>query len=140
MKKGFPKKIKRPLFICLLLLFSLSSFSFLQESPIDIWIQAIVNDMIEMNDISKYSDKEIASDVTINFFLVESVKNSRLEGDTINMLISSDGKKYCTELKFRYTQKEGHYYLTFSPIYNKVILGREKKFINPWIESNKLCE
>lgn len=138
MKKTFFQKNKLPLLISLLgFLFFFSSF---QEKPINTWVQAIVDDMIEMNDLSKYSDEEIASDVTINFFFVESVKNIRIEGDTINMLISSDGEKYCNELKFRYIQKEGQYYLKFASIYNKVILDREKKFVNPWIEANKLCE
>ena len=97
MKKTFFQKNKLPLLISLLgFLFFFSSF---QEKPINTWVQAIVDDMIEMNDLSKYSDEEIASDVTINFFFVESVKNIRIEGDTINMLISSDGEKYCNELK-----------------------------------------
>ncbi|WP_375559583.1 hypothetical protein ACE193_17860 [Bernardetia sp. OM2101] len=138
MKKSFFQRIKLPLFISLLV--SLSFFSFSQEKPIDIWIQAIVNDMIEMNDLSKYSDREISSDVTINFFLVESVKDIRIEGDTINMLISSDGQKYCNELKFRYIQKEQKYYLVFAPVNNRVILNKEKKFITPWIEKKNLCE
>ncbi|WP_440121055.1 hypothetical protein [Tenacibaculum sp. Ill] len=126
--------------ILMTLLFGILNIQTNQEKPIDKWIQEIVNEMIEMNDLEKYSEKEIPSDIKVNFIMVESVKDIKIENGIISMLINHGTGKYCTELKFKYVEKDKNFYLIFDEPEMKTILGTERKFINPWIEKNRVCE
>ncbi len=126
--------------ILLTLLIGISNIQTNQIKPIDNWVQEIVNEMIEMNDLGKYSEKEISSDINVNFIMVESVKDIKIENGIISMLVNHGTGKYCTELKFKYVEKDKNFYLIFDEPKTKTILGTERKFINPWIEKNKLCE
>ncbi|WGH76910.1 hypothetical protein P8625_07140 [Tenacibaculum tangerinum] len=118
--------------ILLTLFIGISTIQINQERPIDKWIQEIVEEMIEMNDLEKYSEKEIPSDIKVNFIMVESVKDIQIENGIISMLVNHGTGKYCTELKFKYVEKNKKFYLIFDE--------PERKFINPWIEKNKVCE
>ena len=124
--------------ILLTLLFGISNIQINQEKPIDKWITEIINDMIEMNDLGKYSYEEISSDINVDFIMVESVKDVKIDNGIITMLVNHGTGKYCTELKFKYVENEGEFYLVFGK--TKTILGKERKSINPWIEKNKVCE
>lgn len=126
--------------ILLTILIGISNFQINQEKPIDKWIQAIIDQMTEMNDLGKYSEKEIPSDIKINVIMVESVKDIKIENGIISMLVNHGIGKYCTELKFKYVEKNKNFYLVFDEPEIKTILGTERKFINPWIEKNKVCE
>ncbi|MFI1742833.1 hypothetical protein [Thalassobellus sediminis] len=126
--------------ILLTFLIGISNIQINQEKPIDKWIQEIVDEMIEMNDLGKYSEKEIPSDIKVNFIMVESVKDIKIENGIISMLVNHGTGKYCTELKFKYVEKDKNFYLIFDEPEMKTILGTERKFINPWIEKNKVCE
>ena len=126
--------------IFLTLTFSVASFFSDQEKPIDQWIQKIVGEMIEMNDLGKYSHKEIPTGITVDFVLVASVKDIKIENGIIKMLVNHGTGKYCSELKLRYLEKDGNFYLVFDEPITKTILGKERKFISPWIEKNNLCE
>ena len=126
--------------ILLTLFIGISNIQTNQETPIDKWIQEIVDEMIEMNDLEKFSEKEITSDIKVNFIMVESVKDIKIENGIISMLVNHGTGKYCTELKFKYVEKDKNFYLIFDKPEMKTILGTERKFINPWIEKNKVCE
>ena len=126
--------------ILLTLLIGISNIQTNQEKPIDKWIKEIVDEMIEMNDLEKYSERAIPSDIKINFIMVESVKDIKIENGIISMLVNHGTGKYCTELKFKYVEKDKKFYLIFDEPETKTILGNERTFINPWIEKNKLCE
>ena len=126
--------------ILITLLIGISNIQTKQEKPIDKWIQEIVDEMIEMNDLGKYSEKEIPTDVEVNFIMVESVKDIKIENGIISMLVNHGTGKYCTELKFKYLEKDKNFYLIFDEPEMETILGTKKKFINPWIEKNKVCE
>ncbi|WP_299124804.1 hypothetical protein [uncultured Tenacibaculum sp.] len=126
--------------ILLTLLIGVSNIQTNQEKPINKWIQEIIDEMIEMNDLEKYSEKEIPSDIKLNFIMVESVKDIKIENGIITMLVNHGTGKFCTELKFKYVEKGKNFYLIFDEPKTKTILGTERKFINPWIEKNKICE
>jgi hypothetical protein len=126
--------------IILTLLIGFSNIQINQEKPIDKWVLEIVEEMIEMNDLEKYSEKEISSDIKVNFIMVESVKDVKIENGIISMLVNHGTGKYCTELKFKYVEKNKNFYLIFDEPKLKTIFGTERKFINPWIEKNKVCE
>src|SRR5688572_9353858 len=126
--------------ILLTLLIGISNIQTNQEKSIDKWIQEIVDEMIEMNDLKKYSDKEIPSDIKVNFIMVESVKDIKIENGIISMLVNHGTGKYCTELKFKYVEKDKNFYLIFGEFKTEKILETERKFINPWVEKNKVCE
>ncbi|WP_298894607.1 hypothetical protein [uncultured Psychroserpens sp.] len=123
-----------------ILLITISSFQAKQEQSLDDWIKAVVNDMVELNDLDKYSDRSISSDIEINFILVQSTKDITIKDDSITMLINNGKGTYCTQLKFRYTQKDGQFYLVFPEPYKTTILGQERLFVNPWIEKTNICE
>lgn len=127
----------KPLLTVLIFIFC---FKTKQESSIDIWIDNIVQDMIEMNDLDKYSNKPIASDVSKNFFLVESVKNIEIKDDSFTMLINHGQGTYCTKLKFKYIQKKGQFYLVFPEPNKTIIFGTKRLFVNPWIEKTNICK
>jgi len=126
----------KPLITIILLLFIIKTN---QDSNLDNWIQSFVNDMIEMNDLDRYSEKPISPTIEENFILVESVKDIEIEKDTITMLVNHGKGTYCTKLKFRFLKKEGNYYLVFPKPYKKNILGKEQDFVNPWIEKTNIC-
>lgn len=118
----------------------LSSFQSIQNQSLEQWLDLIVKDMIEMNDLRKYSHQKIPSDVTINFFMVEAVKDVRIDQNVISMLINHGNGKYCTEIKFKYIQIDDKFYLVFSEPTTESIFGEEKKIVNPWLESKKVCQ
>lgn len=124
--------------ILLYLLFGVLHIHNSQEKSIDKWIQEIVNEMIEMNDLGKYSYEEIPYDTNVDFIMVESVKDINIDNDIISMLVNHGTSKYCTQLKFKYVEKQGEFYLVFGK--TKTSLGIMRKSINPWIEKNKICE
>eukprot|EP01093_Parvamoeba_rugata_P009396 TRINITY_DN2602_c0_g2_i1.p1 TRINITY_DN2602_c0_g2~~TRINITY_DN2602_c0_g2_i1.p1 ORF type:complete len:130 (-),score=18.90 TRINITY_DN2602_c0_g2_i1:108-497(-) len=126
--------------ILLTLLIGISNIQTNQEKPIDKWIQEIIDEMIEMNDLGKYSYEEIPSDINVDFIMVESVKDIKIDNGIITMLVNHGTGKYCTELKFKYVENEKRFYLVFGKTKTKTILGKERKSINPWIEKNKICE
>jgi len=127
--------------ILLTLLITIPNIQINQEKPIENWINEIVNEMIEMNDLRKYSNFEIPSDTKVDFIMVESVKNIKIDNGIITMLVNHGTGKYCTELKFKYVENEGEYYLVFG-IMTTIAYGGgiEEKSIKPWIEKNKICE
>lgn len=126
--------------ILLTLLIGFSTIQTNQEKPIEKWVQEIVNEMIEMNDLKKYSYKKIASDIQVDFIMVETVKDIKIENGIISMLINHGTGKYCSELKFKYVEKDNNFYLIFDEPKSKKILGTERKFITPWIEKNNICK
>jgi len=126
--------------ILLTLLLGISNIQINQEKPIEKWVQEIVNEMIEMNNLAKYSNEEIPADIKVNFIMVESVKDIKIDNGIISMFVNHGTGKYCTELKFKYIKKDGIFYLIFDEPKTKTTLGIERKFINPWIEKNKVCE
>jgi len=121
-------------------LLSISSIQTEQNAPLDKWIQKIVRDMIDMNDLGKYSDKAIPADVTVDFLMVDSVKDIQYDDKQITMLIDHGKGVFCTELKFNYIIRDGKYYLVFSPAHTIKIFGKDKKSIDPWVEKNSKCD
>lgn len=108
------------------------------ESPEE-WANHIIKDMIAMNDLGKYSDKAISSDVTVNFLMVESVKDVKVENDILSMKINHGNGKYCTILKFQFIEREGKFFLVFTVPYVEEVFGKKQYFINPWIEKISDC-
>ena len=126
--------------ILLTLLFGHSIIQINQEKSIDKWIEEIINEMIEMNDLRKYSSEEIPPDVNVDFIMMESIQDLKIGNGIISMLVDHGTGKHCTELKFKYMEKEGEYYLNFGKTKMRTILGKERKSINPWVEKNRICE
>ncbi len=110
------------------------------EKSINKWVQEIINEMIEMNDLRKYSSVEIPSNVNVDFIMVESVKDIKIDNEIISMLVNHGTGKYCTELKFEYVEIEGELYLVFGKTKTKIFLGKKRKSISPWIEKNTICD
>ena len=111
-----------------------------QNLSIDNWIQDIVNDMIEMNDLEKYSSKTLSPDLNVNFLMVETVKDIVVTDSIISMLVNHGKGTYCTRLKFEYVEKSGNYYLVFSKPETKITLGKGIQWVNPWIEKKNICD
>ena len=109
------------------------------QKSVEKWVDKIVDDMIAMDDLRKYSGAEIPADVETNFIMVQSVKDISVEGDVIRMLVNHGKGTYCTELKFKYTTVKGDYFLVFADPETKNVLGKDVRFVNPWIEKNKIC-
>ena len=128
--------MKTILIILLLGILNLQSSS---TKSIDQWIQKIVNDMIEMNDLRSYSHEEIPLNIKLNAILVEAVKDIKIENGTISMLVDHGTGKYCSFLRFKYLEKDNQYFLVFDSPRTKTIMGTEYEIINPWIEKNSLC-
>ena len=126
--------------LLLSILIGISNIQTNQEKPIDEWVKEIIDEMIEMNDLGKFSHEEIPSDINVDFIMVESVKDIKIDNGIITMLVNHGTGKYCTELKFKYVVNEERFYLVFGKTKTKTILGKERKSINPWIEKNKICE
>ncbi len=110
-----------------------------ENKSIDNWIKEIVNDMIEMNDLDKYSAEEISPDFSVNFIIVESVKDIFITDNKISMLVNHGKGTYCTEITFLYLKKKGNFYLVFTKPETKITLGKERKWVNPWIDKKNIC-
>ncbi|WP_178987719.1 hypothetical protein [Winogradskyella schleiferi] len=121
----------------LLLMASISLKS--QNKSVENWVQDIVADMIEMNDLDRYSSEELSPDVNVNFILVESVKDIDIKGSTITMLVNHGKGTYCTKLTFNYIEKNGNFHLVFSKPETKITLGKETTWITPWIAKTNIC-
>ncbi|WP_299224703.1 hypothetical protein [uncultured Psychroserpens sp.] len=129
--------MKTILFFILLCVSTVSN----QKKPIDKWVQSVIDDLVEMNDLEKYSNVEIPSDVNINFIAIESVKDVTIVDDTINMLVDHGKGKYCTKLTFKYIEKNNRFYLKFSEVITRMTpLDTERKYINPWVSRSKVCD
>jgi hypothetical protein len=126
--------------IILTLFLGISSFTIGQDVHIEKWVQKIVQDMIEMEDLRKYSDREIPMDINLDLIMVESIKHLGIEGQIISMLVNHGAGNFCTELKFRYMEKDGEFYLVFDEPISSTILGKEHRIIKPWIEKNRICD
>jgi transaldolase len=124
----------------LTLLFNSLNLQIEKDTQTDLWIQQVVRDMINMNDLGKYSDKAIPSDVTVNLLMVEALKNIKYDDSQITLLVDHGTGKYCTELQFNYLKKNGKYYLGFGTTTSLKVFGKEKKFIDPWVKKSNLCE
>ena len=111
-----------------------------QEPNIDTWIQNIVDDMIAFNDLDRYSLKKFPSDVKINAFLVESVKDITIKDDVISMLLNHGKGTYCTQIKFRYIKKQDAFYLVFPEPRKAKMHNRTYLIVDPWIEHTKVCD
>lgn len=125
--------------VVMFLFFSLSNALISQNKAIDNWIQDIVNDMIEMNELDKYSYEEISSDVNVNFIMVESVKDIAITDNQISMLVNHGKGTYCTKIIFEYIKKNEEFFLVFTKPEAKITLGKERKWVNPWIEKKNIC-
>jgi len=125
--------------IVLLLVLGISSDFGTDEKTIETWVQEIVEDMIQLNDLRKYSHKEIPPEITVNFMLVEAVKDVNIANGLITMRVDHGTGKYCSALTFRYVKKDGTYYLVFDVPTLSSILGTERKFVNPWVAKKKVC-
>ena len=125
--------------ILFVLLFGISNLQSTPSKPIYLWIQEIVNDMIEMNDLPSYSHEEIPSNIKLNVIMVETVKEIKIENDVISMLVDHGTGKYCSLLKFKYIKQDQGYFLVFDAPKTKTIMGAEYQIINPWIEKTSLC-
>ena len=83
----------------------------------------------------RYSDKKhkhLESLDLLTFRLYNNCK--RLEHS------SSNGKgTYCTEITFLYLKKKGNFYLVFTKPETKITLGKERKWVNPWIDKKNIC-
>ena len=110
-----------------------------QNKSIDNWIQDVVSDMIEMNDLVKYSSIEISPNISVNFIMVESVKDITVNDSIISMLVNHGKGTYCTQIKFEYVKKDGDFYLVFAKPETKITLGQERRWVKPWIEKKNIC-
>ncbi|WP_298759023.1 hypothetical protein [uncultured Psychroserpens sp.] len=126
--------------LIVILLITISSFQAKQEQNLNNWIKEVINDLVELNDLDKYSNRAVSPNIEVNFVLVQSTKDIIIKDDIITMLINNGKGTYCTQLKFRYTQKDGQFYLVFPEPYKTTILGQERLFINPWIEKTNICD
>lgn len=122
--------------LCLIVSIPLSR----QNKSINNWVQEIVTDMIEMNDLDRYSSEELSPDTNVNFILVESVKDINILKSTFSMLVNHGKGTYCTKLIFKYIEKNGKFYLVFSKPDTKINLGKERKWITPWTDKIKICD
>lgn len=111
-----------------------------QKESIDNWIQAIVEDMVEMNDLDKYSSKQLSQVLHVDFIMVESVKNVAIKGNNISMMVNHGRGTFCTKLTFKYVEKSGNYYLVFSEPETKITLGKERQWVTPWIKKENVCD
>lgn len=110
-----------------------------QNERLDSWIKEIVNDMIEMNDLEKYSSEELSPDLNVNFIFVESVKNISINDTIITFLINHGKGNYCTKLTFEYLEKNENYYLVFATPKTKTTFGKETQWVTPWIKKENIC-
>ena len=109
------------------------------QRPVDLWVQEIIETMIDFEDLSAYSDQEIPEDVEVNLLWVEAVKDVKIEDGIISMLVAHKEDTYCSQLKFKYIEKNGEFFLSFGETSVTKVLSSEKTFIDPWIEHKKLC-
>ena len=115
---------------------SFSGFSQTKEIKIKNWFQNVINDMIEMNDLSKYSHKEI--NYKLDFIMVESIKELEVNGNEITMLVNHGAGKFCTKITFQYLEKNNSYYLVFQkPRKSKVL---KTSLITPWTKRINNCK
>jgi Fe-S cluster assembly iron-binding protein IscA len=110
------------------------------QTPVNKWIKNIVEDMKQMNSLAPYSSVELPEDATVNFFMVEEVKDITVTEDRFTMLINSGNGKYCNKVTFQYIKKDDSYYLVFAEPQFSEIFGKQKLFVDPWVEVEKLCK
>jgi hypothetical protein len=110
------------------------------QTPADKWINAIIEDMKQMNSLAAYSSVELPEDATVNFLMVEEVKDITVTEDRFTMLINSGNGKFCNKVTFHYLKKDDNYYLVFAAPQFTEIFGKQKLFVDPWMEVEKLCK
>jgi len=123
------------LILCLLVLHGSAQFQSVDELK-----TKLVQDLKEYNDLRLYSHKAIPNEVSVNLIWVEEVKNLKVKGNTISMLVDHGKGKFCTSVSFEFTQVDGKYYLVFPEPYESELLGKDKTWVNPWVEKNTDCE
>lgn len=111
-----------------------------QDKFLKKWVDNIAKDMIAMEGLEKYSKDGFATGVTVNFLLVDRAKVLQIDNGTFTLHIDHGKGQYCTELKLKYEQVDGKYYLIFSEPKTSTILGVEREFVDPWFEKNSTCD
>ncbi|PCJ65338.1 MAG: hypothetical protein COA58_10795 [Bacteroidetes bacterium] len=126
--------------LAFIFLLGLSNYQTNKEKSIDQWVNEIVNDMIQLNNLEKYSLRYIPSGTNIDFILVDAVKNVQIHNSSISMLIDHGSGTYCSKLKFKYVQIGESFRLVFAPPTLNFIAGKKVKYVTPWTEKKRLCQ
>ncbi|MTE28277.1 hypothetical protein [Winogradskyella ouciana] len=126
--------------IAILFFIVISNVLISQTISIEDWVQNIVNDMIEMNDLDIYSSEELSPEYSVNFIMVESVKDITITDNKISMLVNHGKGTYCTKITLQYLKRDDGFYLVFSEPRTNMTLGKERKWIDPWIEKVNICD
>lgn len=118
---------------------ALVSFTYGQEETKQQFVSQVCESLINMEGLSKYSNRTIADDVTVNSVLADKVKVDEISENTISISVDHGKGQFCTILKFEYTKVDDSYYLVFPPVRSEEVLGSETKFVDPWTQRESDC-
>ncbi|MFZ6053296.1 hypothetical protein [Halocola ammonii] len=110
-----------------------------QEDAKEQFVSQVCESLINMEGLSRYSNRTIADDVTVNSVLADKVKVDEISENTFSISVDHGKGKFCTVLKFEYTKVDDSYYLVFPPVRSEEVFGSETKFVDPWTQRESDC-
>lgn len=110
------------------------------KKPVEIWIDKWVEGMKNFKYLREYSHETIPPEISVHKSVIDEVKDLTIENDIIRMLVNSSPGAFCRELKFKYIEPNGEFYLVFGEPEVITLAGKHATFVPPWIEDNRICD
>lgn len=107
---------------------------------IDVLIDQFCADLMEFEDVGKYSHVPIANDVLVNFISVFRYELEELTDSTFTIAVDPGKGEFCNHVTYKYVKIDKNYFLVFDDIEMSYSLGVESKMVNPWLNIKNNCK
>jgi hypothetical protein len=117
---------------------TISAYS--QNNSLYDWAIKLSEDLVEMNNLSSYSLVELPTDVKIDAIYVDKIKLISINQGLITFEVDHGKGIYCSLVSFRFEEINNNYFLIFSDITTENILGKEIRYVRPWVSKENICD
>lgn len=128
----------RSLLIVLITLSSIHASA--QNEELTMWIDQIGEDLIQLEDIDKYSHNPIEDHVMVDFIFVNRYQIEEVTDSTFTIFVDPGKGEFCSHVTFKYIKDGEGYYLVFNEVETKMFLGTEKETVTPWTKIINDCK